>query len=100
MAKLSLLLAVSQLSLVYSLPASNIERQADAVRERAVTISTNLEATTSYSTAIQTLQTPTLTTRPPAEGVRLSRALFLQCLKINTFTDCPNWPSHRWRYYS
>lgn len=70
MAKLSLLLAVSQLTLVYSHPARDFERQAEVLGERAITISTNLEATTSYSTAIETLQTATVTTRPPLEGVR------------------------------
>ncbi|KAJ4992500.1 glycosyl hydrolase family 81 [Stagonosporopsis vannaccii] len=72
MAKFSLLLAVSQLSFVYSHPARNLERQPEVIRERAITISTNLEATTSYSTAIQTLQTPTLTTRPTVEGTILT----------------------------
>ncbi|KAJ8106312.1 hypothetical protein OPT61_g9618 [Boeremia exigua] len=68
MAKFSLLLAISQLPLVFSHPAGNIKRQPDVLEERAITISTNLEATTSYSTAIQTLQTATLTTRPSLEG--------------------------------
>lgn len=82
MAKLSLLLAVGQLSFVYSHPARNFERQPDVVVERAITISTNLEATTSYSTAIQTLQTPTQTTRPPVEGVRFPGLLFVQYLEL------------------
>lgn len=69
MAKLSLLLAVSQLTLVYSLPAQDVRRQPEVLDERAITISTNLEATTSYSTAIKTLQTATVTTRPSLTGV-------------------------------
>ncbi|KZM25404.1 Endo-1,3(4)-beta-glucanase [Ascochyta rabiei] len=68
MAKLSLLLAVSQFSLVYSLPANDINRQPEIPDERAITISTNLDATTSYSTAIESLQTATLTTRPSLTG--------------------------------
>ncbi|KAF2625074.1 glycoside hydrolase family 81 protein [Macroventuria anomochaeta] len=68
MAKLYLLLAVSQLTFVYGFPARDIKRQPDVLDERAITISTDLEATTSYSTAIQTLQTATLTTRPSLEG--------------------------------
>ncbi|KAL1596237.1 endo-1,3-beta glucanase [Nothophoma quercina] len=68
MAKLSLLLAVSQLTLVYGFPARDVKRQPGVVEERAITISTNLEATTSYSTAIETLQTATVTTRPSLTG--------------------------------
>lgn len=71
MAKLFLLLAISQLTLVYSLPAKNIERRPGVLDERAITISTNLEATTSYSRAIESLQTATLTTRPALTGVYL-----------------------------
>lgn len=69
MAKLSLLLAISQLSVVYSLPAKDLQRQPKVLDERAITISTDLEATTSYSTAIESLQTATLTTRPQLTGV-------------------------------
>ncbi|KAF1930337.1 glycoside hydrolase family 81 protein [Didymella exigua CBS 183.55] len=65
MAKLSLLLAVSQLTLVYTHPAGDLKRQ-------AISISTNLEATTSYSTAIETLQTATVTTRPSLTGTILT----------------------------
>lgn len=70
MAKLSLLLVISQLTLVYSHPAGNIKHPVD-VEERAITISTNLDVTTSFSTAILTLQSATITSRPPAEGVNL-----------------------------
>ena len=73
MAKLSLLLAVSQLTLVYCFPARDVKRQPGVVEERAITISTNLEATTSYSTAIETLQTATVTTRPSLTGVCITR---------------------------
>jgi endo-1,3(4)-beta-glucanase len=68
MAKVSLLLVISQLSLINSHPAGNSHDQSD-VRRRAITLSTDLEATTSYSTAIQTLQSATETSRPPAQGV-------------------------------
>ena len=70
MAKLSLLLAVSQLTLVYGRPARDFKRRSEVFEERAIIISTNLEATTSYSTAIETLQTATITTRPSLTGVR------------------------------
>lgn len=65
-----MLLTVSQLTLVYSHPGRDLKQQAEVLGERAITISTNLEATTSYSLAIETLQTATFTTRPSLEGVR------------------------------
>lgn len=66
MAKVSLLLVISQLSLINSHPAGNSQQN---VQHRAITLSTDLEVTTSYSTAIQTLQSATETSRPPAQGV-------------------------------
>jgi endo-1,3(4)-beta-glucanase len=68
MAKVSLLLVINQLSLVYSHPAGNSRQQSD-VQHPEITLSTDLEVTTSYSTAIQTLQSATETSRPPAQGV-------------------------------
>ncbi|KAJ4411791.1 endo-1,3-beta glucanase [Didymella pomorum] len=61
MAKLSLLLAISQLTLVLTHPAGDLKRQ-------AVSVSTNLQATTSYTASIETVQTPSTTTRTPLTG--------------------------------
>ena len=68
MAKVSLLLVISQLSLINSHPAGNSQQQPN-VQHRAITLSTDVDVTTSYSTAIQTLQSATVTSRPPAQGV-------------------------------
>ncbi|KAF3033574.1 hypothetical protein E8E12_004567 [Didymella heteroderae] len=62
MAKLSLLLAFSQLTLVYTHPAGDLKRQ-------AISISTNLEATTSYGASIEPVQTPTTTARTLLTGI-------------------------------
>ena len=62
MAKLSLLLAISQLTLVLTHPAGDLKRQ-------AVSVSTNLQATTSYTASIETVQIPSTTTRTPLTGV-------------------------------
>ena len=73
MAKISLLLVISQLSLINSHPAGN--QQQSNLRHRAITLSTDLAVTTSYSTAIRTLQSATETSRPPAQGVLFKRYL-------------------------
>jgi hypothetical protein len=62
MAKLSLLLAISQLTLVYTHPAGDLKRQ-------AISVSTGLEATISYTASIEPVQTPSTTTRNPLTGV-------------------------------
>lgn len=68
MAKLSLLLVFIQLTLVYSHPAGNLNHEVD-LQERQI-ISTELDATTSFSTAILTLQSATITSRPAEQGVQ------------------------------
>lgn len=69
MAKVSLLLVISQLPLIYSHPAGNSQQQQSDVQHPTITFSKDLGVTTSYSTAIQTLQSATETSRPPAQGV-------------------------------
>lgn len=90
MAKLALsLLAFAQLSLVYGRPAldAEAERRLD---QRDVPSLTSLEPTISYSTAIETLQSVSITVLPSITGVRghhpclrqlliLSRVYILPC---------------------
>jgi hypothetical protein len=98
MAKLSLLLAVSQLTFVHSLPARDIKRQPHVFGERAITISSNLAATTSYSTAIESLQTASLTTRPSLTGVHfLTPDIQESKYKADPRVEYPDCSPYRWR---
>ena len=98
MAKLSLLLAMSQLALVYALPTRDVKQQTELLNKRAITISTNLDITTSYSTAIESLQTATLTIRPSLTGVLLVLNLCI-CSKADFHTECHNGSPFKRRHH-
>jgi endo-1,3(4)-beta-glucanase len=65
-----LLLAIVQISGVYGLPAGEIKQNAVHLDERAISISAEAEPTTSYSTAITSLQSLSISVLPSITGVR------------------------------
>ncbi|KAF2445855.1 glycoside hydrolase family 81 protein [Karstenula rhodostoma CBS 690.94] len=74
MAKLAVLLALVQSTLIYGLPAREQQRDAHAVENRAVedvaiTLSSDLDITTSYSLVVSTLQSVSVTESPSITGV-------------------------------
>lgn len=70
MAKLiTSLLSFAQLTLVYSLPAG---LEAPALVERLISEFPTQEPTTSYSTAIETLQSVTISVLPSITGVSMN----------------------------
>jgi endo-1,3(4)-beta-glucanase len=70
MAKIALsLLALAQLTLVHSLPAGDLQRESNDLEERAISIPSNAEPTTSYSRAIESLQSASITVLPSITGV-------------------------------
>lgn len=75
MARLAFLLAVVQTTLVHGLPAPGIGRERDAVTERAITISSGIDVTTSYSSPASTLQSVSITETPSITGVSASLRL-------------------------
>ncbi|KAF2848259.1 glycoside hydrolase family 81 protein [Plenodomus tracheiphilus IPT5] len=69
MAKLAgLLFVASQIFVAHSLPAGEIKREPDALYGRAISISTDVVPTTSYSRAIETLQSVSVTLQPSLTG--------------------------------
>lgn len=68
----SLLVALAQLSLVLSLPAGGQKRDSSHLNERAVQIASDLQPTISYSTAIESLQSASITILPSITGVRIA----------------------------
>jgi endo-1,3(4)-beta-glucanase len=66
-----LLLAIVQVSGVYGLPAGEIKQNAFNLDERAISISLKAEPTTSYSTAITSLQSLSISVLPSITGVRM-----------------------------
>jgi endo-1,3(4)-beta-glucanase len=64
-----LLLGFAQLSAVFALPAAGTKPEAVKLDERAVSISTDLQPTISYSTAITSLQSVTISVLPSITGV-------------------------------
>ncbi|KAL5432853.1 hypothetical protein PMIN06_011875 [Paraphaeosphaeria minitans] len=69
MAKLAILLALAQSTLIYSLPAREQQRDAHVVEERAITLSSGIEITTSYSLVVSTLQSVSATESPSITGI-------------------------------
>lgn len=70
MAKLaSFVLAVAQLTSVHGLPAGDNKREPGVLDDRAITLTSNIRATTSFSTAIETLQSISVTVEPSLTGV-------------------------------
>jgi hypothetical protein len=65
----SLLLAFIQLALVSSLPAGAAKREPPLLNERAIQIASDLQPTISYSTAIESLQSASITVLPSVTGV-------------------------------
>lgn len=73
MAKLTFLsLAYAQLYAIHGHPTGELQQRAgvDCLAKREITISTNARPTTSYSTAIETLQSVPVTVEPTLTGVR------------------------------
>ncbi|KAI8939229.1 hypothetical protein NX059_005055 [Plenodomus lindquistii] len=69
MAKLTgLLLAASQIFVAHALPAGEQKGERAHFEERAITISTDVPATTSYSSAIESLQSVSVTLQPSLTG--------------------------------
>ncbi|KAF1916306.1 glycosyl hydrolase family 81-domain-containing protein [Ampelomyces quisqualis] len=62
------LLAIVQVSIVYGLPAGEIYQKAVGLNERAISTSANAEPTTSYSTAITSLQSLSISILPSITG--------------------------------
>jgi endo-1,3(4)-beta-glucanase len=72
MEKLLLLLALAQsTTLVYSLPTRELKNSAEVLDERAITLSSNIDVTTSYTSTLESLQTVTATVSPSVTGVGL-----------------------------
>ncbi|KAF1963501.1 hypothetical protein CC80DRAFT_433136 [Byssothecium circinans] len=59
MAKLATLLAVAQAMLVHGLPAHELKHESAALDERAITLTSSLPVTTSYTSTLSTLQSAT-----------------------------------------
>lgn len=90
MAKLALLLALSHAGFLLALPTADKKREPDVIDAREITISSDLEVTTSYSSAaVSSLQSATVTVQPSVTGVC---NLYLLCLhsqmvcRINSLT--------------
>ncbi|KAJ4346589.1 endo-1,3-beta glucanase [Didymosphaeria variabile] len=69
MAKLAFLLALVQSALIHGLPAHEKPHFALDVGERAITLSSNLQVTTSYSLVVTSLQSASVTESPSITGV-------------------------------
>ncbi|KAF2819593.1 hypothetical protein CC86DRAFT_131951 [Ophiobolus disseminans] len=65
---MSLLLALAQLSFVIGLPAGDAKHEPALLDERAIQIATDLQPTISYSTAIESLQSASITVLPSMTG--------------------------------
>jgi hypothetical protein len=78
MAKLaSFLLALAQITSSHSLQVAELKQDEDVLAARAITL-TSVDATTSYSTAIESMQTASATVEPSLTGVsRLSNSPIL-----------------------
>lgn len=74
MAKLAFFLALSQATLLYSLPTRVTKREVEVIEERAVTISPNNDIITSYRPIGSSLQVATATVSPSITGVSKSIA--------------------------
>ncbi|CBX94313.1 hypothetical protein LEMA_P122920.1 [Plenodomus lingam JN3] len=73
MAKLvGFFLVASQIFVTHSLPAGELKSEPGDIVERAITISTDVLATTSYSRAIETLQSISVTIEPSLTGTILT----------------------------
>jgi hypothetical protein len=69
MAKLVVLLALAQSALIHGLPAREPQHDAQVVDERAITLSSDVAITTSYSRVVSTLQSLSVTESPSITGV-------------------------------
>ncbi|KAF1979499.1 endo-1,3(4)-beta-glucanase 1 precursor [Bimuria novae-zelandiae CBS 107.79] len=69
MAKLAFLLAVAQSMLTNGFPAPGLPHNVRNLDERAITLSTDIDVTTSYSTVISTLQSASVTESPTITGI-------------------------------
>jgi endo-1,3(4)-beta-glucanase len=87
MAKLaSFLLALAQITSSHSLHAAELKRDEDALAARAITL-TSVDVTTSYSTAIESMQTASATIEPSLTGVsRTSNFPILYRIKAQPLT--------------
>ncbi|KAF2661699.1 glycoside hydrolase family 81 protein [Lophiostoma macrostomum CBS 122681] len=87
MTKLSLFLALAQAVIIQGLPAQHVKRASRGIDERAITLSSGLDITTSYSSTLQTLQTATVTASPSLTGTVVAT------LPSNGMTQDPLAPS-------
>jgi endo-1,3(4)-beta-glucanase len=71
MSKMALILLIcARLSLVYSLPATEVKHGFADLEEREIAaVPSDLQTTTSYSTAIRSLQSVTISVLPSITGV-------------------------------
>lgn len=69
MAKLAILLALVQSTLIHGLPAREPQHDAHVIEGRAITLSSDLDITTSYSLVVSTLQSVSITETPSITGV-------------------------------
>jgi hypothetical protein len=72
MTRPSFFLALAQAILIQGLPARHGKRVNGGIDERAITLSTGLDITTSYVSTLQSLQTATVTASPTLTGVRIA----------------------------
>lgn len=69
MARLAILLALGQCALVHGLPAREKQHPENVINERAITLSSDIDITTSYSRVVTTLQSASVTESPSVTGV-------------------------------
>jgi endo-1,3(4)-beta-glucanase len=76
-----LLLACARLSLVYSRAAGDAKPELSDLEEREVAVPPDLQPTISYSSAIRSLQSVTISVLPSITGVRTTPLRFSQSHK-------------------
>ena len=90
MAKLALLLALTQSTLIHGLPAR--DEAHDVYINRAISILSDIGVTTVYSSAMPTLQSASMSETPTLTGVSFD-PLHLQSLETDIFTGHSNEPT-------
>jgi hypothetical protein len=90
-----LLLSFAQLSVVFALPAGGTKPESINLKERAVSISTDLQPTISYSSAITSLQSVTISILPSITGVCTSFSRAMQSHKTDIWLTSISEHRHR-----
>lgn len=97
---MSLLLALAQLSSVVCLPTGDAKQEPHHLDERAVQLASDIQPTISYSTAIESLQSATITALPSITGVCGTSSATTANSYDKTTADCSteysNNPSFWW----